>query len=106
MRQSYAENHKIERRHSILTFFTRFFAAVAAVVIVSLCASAYFSQQDEFQRLAREKRKLERERNLLFQEYESLKGLDDIAESHEYIERVARDYLGMAMPGDLVIIID
>ncbi len=106
MRQSYAENRRVERRHSFLTFFTRFFAGVITVIIVSLCVSAFFSQQNEFERLAREKRKLERERNLLYEEYDSLKGLDDIAESMDYVERVARDYLGMALPGDRVIIVD
>ncbi len=106
MRQSYAENYKAERRRSSLSFFTRFFIGVLAVIILTLCFSSFFDQQREFDRLTREKRKLERERDLQYQKYESLKSLDDIAESREYIERVARDYLGMALPGDRIILVD
>lgn len=106
MQRSYAENRKIERRQSSLSFFTRFFVGVAAIVILTLCFASYFSQQGEFDRLAGERRKLERERDRLYERYESLKSLDQIAESNEYIERIARDYLGMAMPGDILIITD
>ncbi len=106
MRLSYAENRRMARRQSSLSFFTRFFVGVAAIIILTLCFSAYFSQQGEFDRLAGERRKLERERDRLYERYESLKSLDQIAESNGYIERIARDYLGMAMPNDILIITD
>ncbi|HPX93624.1 MAG TPA: septum formation initiator family protein [Bacillota bacterium] len=106
MRLSYAENRRVERRQSSLSFLARFFAGVAAIVILTLCVSAYFSQQSEFERLTAERRKLERERDRLYERYESLKSLDEIAESNQYIERIARDYLRMAMPGDILIITD
>ncbi|HZK29311.1 MAG TPA: septum formation initiator family protein [Clostridia bacterium] len=106
MRQSYVENRKRERIRSSRMFFLRFFVGIAAVLILAMCLSSFLGQQNEFERLTAERRKLERERDLLFQKYESLKGLNEIADSDEYIERMARDYLGMAKPGDILIITD
>ncbi|NLA71685.1 MAG: hypothetical protein GX850_04595 [Clostridiaceae bacterium] len=106
MRQSYAENRKSERRHSSRMFFLRFFVGVLAVIILAMCVSSFLGQQDEFARLTAERRKLERERDLLYQQYESLNGLIEVADSDEYIERIARDYLGMAQPGEVLIITD
>lgn len=106
MRLSYAENRRVERRRSPLSFFARFFVCVVAIIILTLCFSSYLSQQSEFERLAVERRKLESERDRLYEKYESLKSLDEIAETREYIERIARDYLGMAMPNDILIITD
>lgn len=106
MRQSYSEKKRVEGRRSSLSFLARFFVGVFALLILTLSLTSFIDQQKEFERLGRERQKLEAERDLLYQKYESLKGLDDIAESREYIERIARDFLGMAMPGDLVIIVD
>lgn len=106
MRQSYTEKRKLEGRRSSLSFFARFFLGIAAAIILTLCFTSFIDQQGEFERLASEKQKLEAERDQLYLKYESLKGLDDIAESKEYIERIARDYLGMAMPGDLIFVVD
>lgn len=106
MRQSYAENRRMERRQSSLTFIARFFIGLIAIVILTLCVSSFFSQQSEWARLTAERRKLERERDQLFSRYESLKSLDAIAGTDDYIERIARDYLQMARPGDILIITD
>lgn len=106
MRQSYAENRRIERRQSSLSFFAKFFIGVITIVILTLCFSSFFSQRGEFERLSNERLKLERQRDHLLQRYETLKSLDEIAETDEYIERLARDYLKMAMPGDILIVTD
>lgn len=53
-----------------------------------------------------ERRQLERERNQLFEKYEDLRGLNEIVDTRDYIERIARDYLGMLRPGDILIQID
>ena len=79
---------------------------IAAAIILTLCFTSFIDQQGEFERLSNEKQKLEAERDQLYLKYESLKGLDDIAESREYLERIARDYLGMAMPGDQIFVVD
>ncbi len=106
MRLSYTDKKKLEGRRKSLSFLARFFLAVAAAIILTLSLTSFIDQEAEFDRLNRERQKLEAERDVLYLKYESLKGLDDMAQSREYIERLARDYLGMAMPGDLVFIVD
>ncbi len=89
-----------------MSFFARFFLGVVAVMILALCFSSFISQQSEFERLLRDRQKLERQRDQLYQRYETLKGLDAMAESDAYLERIARDYLSMARPGEILIITD
>lgn len=106
MRTSYVDKKRHNRRAATQTFFLRLFAGVVTVIVLALCLSSFISQKREFGRLQAERRQLERERNQLFEEYEDLRGLNEIADSRDYIERIARDYLGMVRPGDVLIQID
>jgi len=106
MRTSYVENKRHSQRTATQTFFLRLFAGVVTVIILALCISSFISQKQEFNRLETERRQLERERDQLFEQYEDLRGLNEIVDSRDYIERIARDYLGMVRPGDILIQID
>ncbi len=106
MRTSYVDNKRYNRKAATQTFFLRLFAGVATVIILALCISSFISQKQEFNRLQAERRQLERERDRLYEQYEDLRGLNEIVDSRDYIERIARDYLGMVRPGDIVIQID
>ncbi|HHX19865.1 MAG TPA: septum formation initiator family protein [Clostridiaceae bacterium] len=106
MRASYVEDNRHNRRAATQTFFLRLFAGVVTVIILALCISSFISQNREFSRLQAERRQLERERDELFEQYEELRGLNEIVDSRDYIERIARDYLGMVRPGDIVIQVD
>ncbi len=103
MRTSYVDNKRYERKAATQRFFLRLFVGVVAVIIIALCISSFLSQQHEFKRLEAERRQLQRERDQLFEKYESLRGLNEIVDSRDYIERIARDYLGMVRPGDILI---
>ncbi|MGI6157953.1 MAG: FtsB family cell division protein [Saccharofermentanales bacterium] len=106
MRPSYAAHERKKRRTASRSLLLRLFVGVTAVIILALCVSSFLSQQQAFERLTAEQRRLERERDALYEEYESLKGMSEVVDSREYIERVARDYLGMVMPGDILIMPD
>ncbi len=106
MRPRYSENIKTERRPSSLPFVARFFIGVLTILVLFFCVTSFFSQKNDFDRLARENERLSRERDRLYQKYESLQGLDEIAGSREYVERLARDYLGMALPGEVIFVVD
>ena len=106
MRTSYVDKKRYNRRTATQTFFLRLFAGVVTVIVLALCISSFISQKREMNRLQAERRQLERERDQLYEKYEDLRGLNEIADSRDYIERIARDYLGMVRPGDLLIQID
>ncbi len=106
MRTSYVDKKRYNRRAATQTFFLRLFAGVISVIVLAFCISSFISQKREMNRLQAERRQLERARDQLFEQYEDLRGLNEIADSRDYIERIARDYLGMVRPGDILIQID
>jgi cell division protein FtsB len=106
MRTSYVDKKRFNRRAATQTFFLRLFAGVVTVIVLAFCISSFISQKREFDRLQAERRQLERERNQLFEKYEDLRSLNEIINTRDYIERIARDYLGMLRPGDIIIQID
>ncbi len=103
MRTSYVDNRKGNHKAAAQTFFLRLFVGVVSVIILALCISSFLSQQQEFGRLQAERRQLQRERDQLLEKYEELRGLNELVDSRDYIERVAREYLGMVRPGDILI---
>ena len=106
MRQVSSNYKKQASRRSSSVFLLRFFVGLAAVVIFALCFSVFLKQQSEFTRLNKEKIRLENERDKLSRQYDALKSLSDIADSDAYIERIARDYLDMVRPGEILIVED
>lgn len=104
MSQRQAQNRKKKQRPTTSVFLLRFFVGISAIIILALCFSTFLKQQKEFATLSKERRRLEKQRNELADEYEALKNLNEMADSDIYIEHIARQYLDMVRPGEYLII--
>lgn len=77
--------------------------AGALIIILAVCFTIFVSQERENSRLQRKHEELQAiKAELEAQKYE-LEQLLSIAGTPEYIERIARDNLGMVAPEDIII---
>jgi len=77
--------------------------AGALIIILAICFTIFVSQEQESRRLQRKHEELQTiKAGLEAQKYE-LEQLLSIAGTPEYIERIARDNLGMVAPEDIII---
>ena len=74
----------------------RFFLILISAMILAFCISFAVSQQS----LSAGERELA-ERSALLDEVEALSAQLEFAQTDEYVVRVARDELGMLMPGEI-----
>jgi cell division protein FtsL len=82
---------------------TRMVFAGALIIILAICFTIFVSQEQESRRLQRKHEELQTiKAGLEAQKYE-LEQLLSIAGTPEYIERIARDNLGMVAPEDIII---
>ena len=104
MSQRQAQSSNKNQRRTTPVFLLRFFVGISAIIILALCFSSFLKQQNEFAVLSKERRRLEKERDELADDYEMLKNLNEMADSDIYIEHIARQYLDMVRPGEFLII--
>ncbi|MGI6616490.1 MAG: FtsB family cell division protein [Saccharofermentanales bacterium] len=104
MSQRQAQSSNKNQRRTTPVFLLRFFVGISAIIILALCFSTFLKQQNEFAALSKERRRLEKERDELADDYEMLKNLNEMADSDIYIEHIARQYLDMVRPGEFLII--
>lgn len=64
----------------------------------------YLRQEEEIDRLAVNREQLERELSEARDEYKSIQELSNMVGSDQYIERVARDQLGLVSPEEIIFI--
>ncbi len=82
---------------------TRMVFVGALIIILAICFTIFVSQEQESRRLQRKHEELQTiKAGLEAQKYE-LEQLLSIAGTPEYIERIARDNLGMVAPEDIII---
>lgn len=79
---------------------------LALVVIVSLgvAISTYLRQDKEFKRLILEAEELKLQLDNALRENKEIQELNALVGSSEYIERVARDQLGLVRPDEIIFI--
>lgn len=71
------------------------FAAASAVAI-------YFEQEERFERMQAQRAILDQQLLIIQAEHAKLLELSSLVDTDEYIERVARDQLGMVRPNEIV----
>lgn len=71
------------------------FAAASAVAI-------YFEQEERFERMQAQRAILDQQFLIIQAEHAKLLELSSLVDTDEYIERVARDQLGMVRPNEIV----
>lgn len=101
--KSLPEADKVRNR-SARAYLLRIFLAVMIVLLTAVCTNMYFQQEEEYQRLNLEQEQMQRHLDSLYEEYDELSRQYEMLDSDEYIEVIARDYLNMCRPEDILII--
>ena len=82
---------------------TRMIFSGVLIVVLAVCFTIFVSQEQESERLLRKHEELAAEKAELEAINSELEQLLSIGGTPEYIERVARDSLGMVAPEDIII---
>lgn len=82
---------------------TRMIFSGVLIIILAVCFTIFVSQEEESERLYRKHAELAAEKAELEAINFELQQLLSIEGTPEYIERVARDSLGMVAPEDIII---
>lgn len=94
------------RRHAKKTNNSRvFIRIVLGLIVVLAVASAvaiYFEQESQMVRMLERQAKLERQLELTRSARDDLFELQNMVDTDEYIERIARDQLGMVRPNEII----
>ena len=77
-------------------------AGMLLLVLLALAMAMYTQQEAEFTRLANRREKLEEEKTQALQAYKEASALRQLVGTPEYVERVARDQLGMVRPNEII----
>ena len=82
-----------------------FFRILIGLIVVFAVASGfaiYFDQENQLSRIQGKNAELQTQLDQVYAEQGELKELQDMVDTEEYIERVARDQLGMVKPNEIV----
>ena len=82
---------------------TRMIFSGVLIVVLAVCFTIFVSQEQESERLLRKHEELAAEKAELEAINSELEQLLSIGGTPKYIERVARDSLGMVAPEDIII---
>ncbi len=93
---------KPNRRPAGSRIFLRITIGLVLVIAVASAVAIYFDQESQMERVQAESQALKNTLEEAQARYDELKELQDMVDSDEYIERVARDQLGMVRPGEYI----
>lgn len=82
--------------------FLRILIGLIVVFAVASGFAIYFDQEAQLKRINDKNSDLQSRLDQVFAEQGELKELQDMVDTKEYIERVARDQLGMVKPNEIV----
>ncbi len=97
-------SHRLLRPRSRKAF-PRWIVGLAAGAVIVICAVAFVSAFLELYRLQREADRLLRMRRALQQETAVLREEIRLLHTPEYIEKIAREQLGLVKPGEIALLI-
>ncbi len=75
---------------------------IAFVVVAVLCATRFYDVRQRRERLMKESRELQAQKQALIDKQEALKAQGAHSDDEVYIEQVARDQLDMVYPGEII----
>lgn len=82
-----------------------FIRIIIGLIVVFAMASAvaiYFEQETQFSRIAQRKEELKTELDAAYAKQGELVELQEIVDTDDYIERIAREKLGMVKPNEII----
>ena len=101
---SYSEKVKHEKRRQNMALLRKLCVGMVCLILLAVAANTYVRQDSEIERLKREAIALDREVSILEAQAYDLEEQEAQANSDEFLERVARDKLGLVKPGELIFI--
>lgn len=101
---NYSKTWRNEKRKSNERLIGRIAIMMVLLLVLASAISIYMKQDQEMERLARESRRLDRELQQLKAEELDLKELSELAGTEEFLERMARDELGLVKADELIFI--
>lgn len=82
--------------------FIRILAGLIVVFAVASGFAIYFEQENQLKRIEERNRELQKQLDQAYIEQGELKELYEMVDTDAYIERVAREQLGMVKPDEIV----
>lgn len=82
--------------------FLRILIGLIVVFAVASGFAIYFDQENQLNRIKGRNTDLQTQLDQVYAEQGELRELQDMVDTKEYIERVARDQLGMVKPNEIV----
>lgn len=82
--------------------FVRITVGLILVLAVASAVAIYFQQEDQMERIRLRNLTLASELNEADARQAELRELQNLADTDEYIERIARDKLGMVKPNEII----
>lgn len=89
----------IAKRPSILI---RIVLGLISVLVIASGIAFYFDQEDQLQRIDSNRVDLERKLDQAYARNGELLALQEMVDTDEYVEKVARDQLGMVKPEEVI----
>ena len=82
--------------------FIRIIIGLVVVLAVASGIAFYFEQEEQLRRIEENKYALQKQLDQAYIINGELKALRDIVDTDEYVEKIARDHLGMIKPNEIV----
>lgn len=93
-----------KRRHGRGQPIKMFFFLLMMIFVLSLAVNIYLRQEKEMRRLSAESDDLHKKLDLVMQEEKDIEEMKNMSGSEDFIERMARDELGLVRPEEIIFV--
>ena len=97
-----ADNRRPARRYNGNRIFVRITIGLVLVFAVASAVAIYFEQETQMDRLLANRLTLESQLADARTQKDELEDMQNIVDTDEYIERIAREQLGMVRPNEII----
>lgn len=93
-----------KRRHGRGRPIKMLFFLLTMIFVLSLAVNIYLRQEKEMRRLSAESDDLHKKLDLVMQEEKDIEEMKNMSGSEDFIERMARDELGLVRPEEIIFV--
>lgn len=93
-----------KRRHGRGQSIKMLFFLLTMIFVLSLAVNIYLRQEKEMRRLSAESDDLHKKLDLVMQEEKDIEEMKNMSGSEDFIERMARDELGLVRPEEIIFV--
>lgn len=93
-----------KRRHGRGQPIKMLFFLFTMIFVFSLAVNIYLRQEKEMRRLSAESDDLHKKLDLVMQEEKDIEEMKNMSGSEDFIERMARDELGLVRPEEIIFV--